>query len=146
MDIEPRNPLPVFRPIDDRFVPLPAHLMDVATHRCVYCNQEPLWDSYEAYVEHWLANEYEGEPGHTHDTREEFEWLNGTCLEVEEGPVMATPENIYEGGWWFGEKITRVEDANAYGHYPGRKRITVLGMAFHVTYGATYSGPLVAIV
>lgn len=61
-------------------------------------------------------------------------------------PVTATSDLIRVDALWFGHTITRVEDANAYGHYPNRFRITYGTQCSHVTLGATYSGPITAIV
>lgn len=68
----------------ERYVDLPLHLYAIKDRRCVYCGEQPLWESFEAYVAWWFASEYEGEPGHVHDEREEWEYLNATCLKAAE--------------------------------------------------------------
>lgn len=67
-------------------------------------------------------------------------------MNTHSNPITATADLIVEGAYWFGHLITRVEDANAYGHYPNRFRISYDGQCSHVTLGATYSGPFTAIV
>ena len=75
------TPAPVSFPApSERYVELPLHLYAIDTRRCVYCGEQPLWATFEEYVAWWFAFEYEGEPGHTHDEREEWEYLNATCL------------------------------------------------------------------
>jgi len=64
-----------------------------------------------------------------------------------EHTIVATAENIVPGAFWFGERIDSVEDANSYGHYPNRVRVTTDGKrSYHVTLGAKYSSAITAIV
>lgn len=61
--------------------------------------------------------------------------------------ITATPSRITVGASWFGEVITRVEDANTYGHYPNRVRVTTDNVrAYNITLGARYAAATVAIV
>lgn len=63
----------------DKYMAFPAH--EYEDGECLYCGQEPSqWATYEEYVAWWYAHEYEGEPGHEVDEREEWEFLQKTCL------------------------------------------------------------------
>lgn len=44
----------------DGYAELPIHEYEDGHSECKFCGQEPIWDSYESYVEHWYAKEYEG--------------------------------------------------------------------------------------
>lgn len=35
--------------------------------------------SYEAYLDHWYANEYEGDPNQQPDSREVYEYIRDSC-------------------------------------------------------------------
>lgn len=71
-------------------VPVPAGCVDVGPHErgadgvCRHCHETDQyaangWDTFEAYSEWWYANEYEGEPGHTHEDRTHFDYYRATC-------------------------------------------------------------------
>lgn len=78
------NTLPAMPTIDENYVSLPFHVFSVETHECIHCGQAPIWDTFDAYVSHWYAHEYEGDRYHTHDERDSWEWHSSSCL--------ATPE------------------------------------------------------
>ncbi|UVG35094.1 hypothetical protein SEA_CECE_345 [Microbacterium phage Cece] len=74
------NTLPAFSFDEELNVAdFPLHLMDVRTHQCVFCGLQPTGESYQDYLEWWLANEYEGEPGHQPWTEELWNALDVTC-------------------------------------------------------------------
>jgi len=66
----------------DRYVDLPLHVFDISTRCCIFCGDRPTWDSFEEYVEFWFAKEYEGEPGHTHEDQEDWEYVSASCLKA----------------------------------------------------------------
>lgn len=74
------NPLPAtcIAPTDN-YENLPPHVRDEAG-LCIYCRDEMTWATYEAYTEHFYTFEYEGEPGHHPQEREEFEYFRDSCL------------------------------------------------------------------
>lgn len=63
----------------EQYVELPGHIFDIATHTCIYCGEDPLWDSYEAYVEHFYTFEYEGDRWHAPQEQGHWEFLSSTC-------------------------------------------------------------------
>lgn len=42
------------------YVELPIHEYNPGSKSCKFCGLEPIWDSYQEYVEHWYAKEFEG--------------------------------------------------------------------------------------
>lgn len=75
--------LPTFDPpVGMNAVALFLHVMDVQTHECVNCGESPIWDTYAEYVDHFYANEWEGERSHVPDEEEQWEYINSTCLAV----------------------------------------------------------------
>lgn len=77
------NPLPAFDSPNTAYVSLPLHVLDIETHACIYCGSAPIWDTFEEYVAHFWEFEFEGEPGHTHDDEDQFEWFAASCLAAE---------------------------------------------------------------
>lgn len=74
---------PLLTAPSDRWVELPAHEFPVPYAFCVHCGepQQPSsFLTYEEYVEHFYANEYEGDPGHAPESREDFEYVRDSCL------------------------------------------------------------------
>lgn len=67
----------------DRYVHLPLHLFEVKTHRCLYCGDQPLWDSYEEYVDWFYEYEHEGERDHAPEGRDDWEYTSAACLKAE---------------------------------------------------------------
>lgn len=73
------NNLPTFS-FSSTWADLPAHVMNITTHACIFCGDAPIWDSYEAYVTYFYTFEYEGEAGHAPTEQDEWEFLAMTCL------------------------------------------------------------------
>jgi hypothetical protein len=66
--------------------PDPVKWANYGAHRSVYngvCGDcGPLiykGVNYESYVAQWYANEYEGEPGHAPESREDYEYIRDSC-------------------------------------------------------------------
>jgi hypothetical protein len=64
-------------PEDSGLVDLPAH--EFVDGKCVHCGEEPA-KSFEEYVDFWWEFEYEGEPGHVHESQDLYEYLAASCL------------------------------------------------------------------
>ena len=73
------NDLPTFE-FAGNWAELPMHVMSVTDHECIYCNESPIWASYDEYVAHFWANEYEGAPGHAPSDEESFEIVASLCV------------------------------------------------------------------
>lgn len=80
------NLLPAFAPEHEFFAPLAVCVIDLDTRACIHCGQTPAFATYDEYLENWWTNEYEGEPGHTPEEREEFELGSSLCI--------STPEEV----------------------------------------------------
>lgn len=73
------NTLPVWNAGDEFWAELPLHVVDISTRRCIHCIEAAIWDTYEEYVAHFWANEFEGDPHHGPDEREEWELASALC-------------------------------------------------------------------
>lgn len=88
------NTLPVWTVEDDRWADLPLHVHDVVTHECIHCGDAPIWDSYEAYLEHWYAFEYEGDPWHAPSERDEWELGSNLCCAAVDVEPLTLPVEV----------------------------------------------------
>lgn len=87
MSIITANPLPAFNVDDDgNWAALALCVMSIETHRCIYCDAEPVWDAYDEYVEHFWTMEWEGEPFHEPNSEDDFDRVCSLCL--------ATPDDV----------------------------------------------------
>ena len=80
-----------------KWAELPCHVFDVTKRACVYCGTlavDPEWPTYDAYVEWWMVNEYEGERNHFPDPEHEWVWLRSSCLRAPEDsdPLHLPPD------------------------------------------------------
>lgn len=75
---------PIFTHEDPQanWAPLPAHQHDIVTKQCVFCGEVPVFFTYEEYVHHFYANEWEGEPDHRPEDEEDFDWNALLCNTV----------------------------------------------------------------
>lgn len=74
------NTLPAF-PALENYVALPLHVMDTATHACTFCGEEPIWDTYASYLDHYAAD-YEGPwlaGPYSPDDEDTFDYFASTC-------------------------------------------------------------------
>lgn len=79
------NPLPAFTFEDaDNIAPLPAHVLDIATRRCVYCGEAPVFASYADYLDNFWRYEYEGDRYHAPDDEDHYTVITSLCLATAE--------------------------------------------------------------
>lgn len=73
---------PLLTSPSDRWAELPAHEVPVPFAFCIHCGEPQLgtFVTYEQYTDHFWAFEYEGEPGHAPEDREDFEYVRDSCL------------------------------------------------------------------
>ena len=65
--------------IPEGCVALAPHIRD-ASGQCTLCHTRPIWGSYQEYVDHFYAFEYEGDRHHVPDS-ELLGWLDGINVE-----------------------------------------------------------------
>lgn len=77
------NPLPIFNAGDQRYVELPLHAMNVELRECVYCTETSVYPTYEAYVQNFWKEEFEGDyANHAPMTEHEFTMIYSLCPAV----------------------------------------------------------------
>lgn len=69
---------PLLTPPSDGWAELPAHVY--VNGHCERCGLPPVGETYEQYVAQWYATEYEGERDHHPTEREDWDYMNASCL------------------------------------------------------------------
>lgn len=73
------NTLPAFH-FEGNWAPLPMHVFNVATRRCVHCGEGVTFKDFEDYVDWYMDFEYEGQRLDPEKMRDDFEKTHALCI------------------------------------------------------------------